>query len=309
MSHAQYPKKQPLSSSIEETARMRGASDEQVLAFLAQRGLALPPPAQRSGCALLRNDETECSRGWHSLLNGTARRCPVMQVTTERRRLAPLLTACGIPREFDETRQGLPEALLARIDRHRQVEGLPRLLEVARDAIANPIVANTALCGSCGTAKTQVLLAIYFAALRMGIRAQWRTSHELHELALRVSSSDPTERRMGHDVRRAWAGAELLVMDDLADRRHDPRAPCSGLLLDILSGYPAVAWASNLDEAGLRAHHDVLDRVVSRLFADRNGRPCRIVALKGEDQRHHALRTRWQSGRERALGEESQVRR
>lgn len=296
----------PLSAHLEDTAGMRDASDEQVLAWLAKRGLVLPPPAPPPGCAWLQRDETECRSGWHARADGSTRQCPVAHYTAERRRLADLLQGCGIPRAFDETREDLPDALLARIDGRRNVEGLPRLREVARAAVDDPAGANTALCGSCGTAKTQVLLAIYFSALRKGIRAQWRSSFELHELARRLASYDDTERRRAHDTRRAWAAAQLLVLDDLGDRKADPRAPCSGLLLDLMAEGAALAWSSNLDEAGLREHGDVLERAVSRLFADRAGVPCRIVSLAGEDQRQHALRTRWRAPawQDRALGEE-----
>lgn len=299
----------PLSSDLEATAGLRDASDAEVLSWLRSRGLALPPPTSAPSCSLLRPGESACRGGWHELADGTTRRCPIMACTTERRRLAGLLHGCGVPRSFDETQEDISEALLRRIDSRRNVEGLPNLLQVTREAMADPAGANTALVGSCGTAKTQALLAIYFAALRKGIKAQWRSARDLHELALRITSFDETERRRGHDVRRAWAAAELLVLDDLGDRRSDPRAPYSGLLLDVLAGGAAVAWSSNLDEAGLRAHDDVKDRAVSRLFGDRGDKPCRIVSLLGEDQRQHALRTRHRtpSGRERALGEERSV--
>lgn len=296
----------PLSSHMEDAARMRGASDEEVLAWLAEHGLALAPPASAARCAWLRSNELECEKGWHSLQDGSTRRCPVVHYTAERRRLSDLLGSCGIPRTLDETTNDIAEALLRRIDGQRSVQGLHQLRQLAREAVDDPTGANTALCGSCGTAKTQVLLAIYFSALRKGVKAQWHSSVEMHELARRISSYDEFERRRGHDTRRAWAAAELLVLDDLGDRKADSRAPCSGLLLDLLAGGGAIAWSSNLTEADLREHDDVKDRAVSRLFADRAGRPCRIVSLLGEDQRQHALRTtlRAPSGRERALGEE-----
>lgn len=300
----------PLSANLDEAADLRNASDAAVLAWLRSRGLALTPPSSGPRCALLRAEETDCRGGWHELADGTTRRCPIMACTTERRRLAGLLQGCGIPRSFDETQEDISQALLRRIDGKRNVQGLPHLLKVTREAMADPAGANTALVGSCGTAKTQALLAIYFAALRQGVKAQWRSALDLRELALRITSFDGTERRRGHETRRAWAAAELLVLDDLGDRRSDPRAPYSGLLADVLAGGAAVAWSSNLDEAGLRAHDDIKDRAVSRLFGDRGDKPCRIVSLIGEDQRQHALRTRHRTpvfGRERALGEERSV--
>lgn len=299
----------PLSAHLDDISGLRGASDAEVLAWLSSRGLALPPPPPAPRCALLRPGETECRGGWHDLADGTARRCPIMACTTERRRLAGLLHGCGIPRSFDETKEDISQALLRRIDGKRNVQGLRRLLEVTREAMSAPTAANTALVGSCGTAKTQALLAIYFAALRQGVKAQWHNALDLHELALRITSFDKTERLRGHSTRHAWAAAELLVLDDLGDRRSDPRAPCSGLLLDVLAGGAAVAWSSNLNEAGLRAHDDIKDRAVSRLFGDRGDHPCRIVSLLGDDQRQHALRTHHRplSGRERALGEERSV--
>lgn len=299
----------PLSAHIDDASGLRGASDAEVLAWLGSRGLALPPPAAARGCSLLRPGETDCRGGWHDLADGTTRRCPIMVCTTERRRLAGLLQGCGIQRSFDETREDLSQALLRRIDGRRQVQGLPHLLQVVSQAMVDPTGANTALVGSCGTAKTQALLAIYFAALRQGIKAQWRGAQDLYELALRITSFDEMERRRGHDIRRSWAAAELLVLDDLGDRRADSRAPLSGLLLDIIAGGAALAWSSNLDEAKLRAHEDVKDRVVSRLFGDRGGNPCRIVSLHGDDQRQHALRERLRapSGRERALGKDGAV--
>lgn len=281
-----------LGAHFDDLGKLRNASEDDVRAWLLQRGVRLGSAAgRRSVCSALRPGEVECAAGWHTRMEGGAVRCPVQLLTDRRRAMAPLLHSCGIPKDFDEQAQDLSEALLSRIDVNRRVEGLGHLVGVLRDAVEDPLRANTALIGSCGTAKTAGLLAIYFAALRKGLRTQWLTSGLLRELAHQLNSHDQETRLRAVGQRQTWARAELLVLDDLADRPSARGANISGLLIDLVASGAVWAWSSNLSDGALTEHDDVGPRVVSRLFGDRDGHACRVASLTGDDQRQHAMRS------------------
>lgn len=277
-----------------------------------------------SPCPALRPDEEECRGGRHTLKADVewqatfrdanegremrvrfagapaSRMCPMRFYHDERRRLSAQLSACGIPASQDMSAGGISQALLRGIDQHRAVIGLRDALQATkqiRDA-GWPSCGHFAIIGTVGTAKTHLLLALYFSALEAGISSWWLTSGDLRQVAKDQASYDDADQDKARTRLSSWQHRKLLVIDDLGDRLSDQRSQdpgtsqVSALLLDLLNGTTArIFWSSNLAEAGLRKHPDIGPRAVSRLFADHSGTACRVVALGGEDQRLHGLRS------------------
>lgn len=284
-----------ISESLHELAAL-GGDEAAVIAWLAARGVEVAPATERPRCTALRDAELECDGEVHySGVFAGVRRCGLLRYRRERARLAERLASCGYGVHLDETTNDVAEHLLAGIDLGRDVEGLREMVAVGREACADPMRANVALTGTCGTAKTVVLLAILFAALRKGIDAVFVPMHELRELAQALDAFDPYTKAAAQTKRAGLSRRELLVLDDLADREAG-RPTTEGVLLDILAGGAVTAFSSNLNSDKLKEHADVSHRVVSRLYADRKGEPVRGQYVKGHDQRHHALQLRLLKG-------------
>jgi len=294
---------------------------EKILGKVEDAGGALD---DTPSCPALRPDEIECSGGVHVLRPGTewsgpfrdaktgeiiklsfdkrpaSRRCPMRFYHDERKRLAAQLGACGIPASRDMSMGGISTTLLRSIDQHRNVVGLKPALRATKDVLTDgwPGTGHVAIVGTVGTAKTHLLLALYFAALEAGTSSWWLTSDDLRRVAKDRDSFDSETQDRAETALRGWQQRKLLVIDDIGDRLSDPRAHdpgssrVSALLLDLLNGSGVrLLWSSNLDEPKLAAHPDVGPRATSRLFADHKEKACRILNLGGEDQRQHAMRT------------------
>lgn len=283
-----------IADHIEELAAL-GGDETKIRAWLHEKGLELYPSKTPAQCPAMQVGDLRCVDGWHERAGkgggtraGAIVRCGLARYREARVLYSDRLARCGYGKGIDETRADITAQLLAGIDSRREVSGLVSMLHVARAACAAPLAANTALTGSCGTAKTVVLFAIYFAALKQGFDAAFVTQAELREIAQDLDSFDPIVKARAQARRTALAKRQLLVIDDLADRKNSNQ-PTEGVLLDILIG-PAAAWSSNLKEKELAQHQDVGARVVSRLYADRAGVPFRGAHLSGPDQRQHGVR-------------------
>lgn len=285
-----------ISDHLEELAALKG-DEQRIRAWLAERGLEQYPSKQAPRCPALRVGEVECDGALHFAAVGCApgrsypdpRRCGLARYRVARAKLAERLAACGYGLDMDANAVDISAQLLAGLDARRPVEGLADMVAVTREACAAPLRANTAFTGTCGTAKTQCLMAILFAALKQGVDAVFVSMAELRELAQQLDSYDAFAKAAAQTRRAGFARRELLVLDDLADREAG-RPSTEGVLLDILAGGAVTAFSSNLPSDKLKEHPDVSHRVVSRLYSDRKGEPVRGQYVKGPDQRQHELR-------------------
>ncbi len=297
---------------------------EALLGGILSRVKDAGPGALAATCPALRADEAECSGGVHILRDGTewaapfrdaktgedvrisfdkrpaSRRCPMRFYHDERKRLSAQLAACGIPAERDMSAGDISSVLLRAIDQHRNVIGLKPALRSTKEVLLAgwPGSGHVAIVGTVGTAKTHLLLALYFAALQAGVSSWWLTSDDLRRVAKDRDSFDDETQDRAATALRGWQQRRLLVIDDIGDRLSEQRARdpgssrVSALLLDLMNGATArLIWSSNLDEPKLAVHPDIGPRATSRLFADHKETACRVLTLGGEDQRQHAMRT------------------
>lgn len=245
--------------------------------------------------------------------------CPLRRYRTERQRLAAALALCGYAEDRDAEKAPIGVTLFRLIDQNREVDGLRAALKAAkgmpprtrieldpsqRDPMGIVLAVEVdnwrghfALTGTVGTAKTHILLAMYFSRLWEGQSAWWIPANDLRQVAKDRNSVREQEQEAADLQLRTWQARKLLIIDDLGDRLSDPRArdpgstQVSALLTDLLNGTSAqVWWSSNLDADKLREHADVGPRAVSRLFADHRGVACKVVSIGGQDQRQHAMR-------------------
>lgn len=247
-----------------------------------------------------------CNGTFHFDQNGrVAASCQIARYRNEAERHAVQLARCGV--SLQGFGLSMHEELLRRVDTRRDPSNvdLSRARQCFMSWASNrPAVerGNVVLCGSTGTAKTMLMLGLYFADILARRHAVWIGQKDLRELAQAQRSFDHVTRAQAASTLGCWQRASVLYIDDLADRQSEPRT--DGVLLDLLNGLTGrLVVSTNLEAPALREHPDVGTRVVSRLFADyvdvqavRRGSEQHPVAacifnLLGTDQRQHQLRS------------------
>lgn len=219
--------------------------------------------------------EVICQGGWHAeAATGASRgKCRWEHYKAEAARLVVELARCGV----SFARQGwkLHEALVERIDLHRP--GVSVELRAARDHVAAwagfgkagaSERGNVAFVGDTGTAKTMLMLALYFADLLTGMHVLWVPQSALRAVALDLRSPDLVVRGAAKSRLATWQRADVVYLEDLADRAPDS-VRADGVLLDMLNQMTGrLVIGTNLSSGELQQHADVGPRAVSRLFAD-----------------------------------------
>lgn len=220
--------------------------------------------------------EVICQGGWHAeAATGASRgKCRWEHYKAEAARLSTELAKCGV--SFARFGWKLHEALIGRIDLKRP--GVPTELRAARDHVAAwagmgrssgaSERGNVAFVGDTGTAKTMLMLALYFSDLLTGMHVLWVPQSALRAVALDLRSLDLTTRGSAKSRIATWQRADVLYLEDLADRASD-LVRLDGILLDLLNSLTGrLVIGSNLSAGQLSQHADVGPRAVSRLFAD-----------------------------------------
>lgn len=255
-------------------------------------GPALPP------CPVLGSDEDSCDGKTHTIVARRAvRPCRLRGYREERQRLQAALRQCG----YHDDSKPVASTLLKAIDTDRGgVRGLSAaVMEVRKFCAPGPIPAggHLAMTGDIGTAKTHLLLALYFAFQYRGVSAWWIGSSEIRDVARWMHSFAEEDQDQARIRLDGWRKRQYLFIDDLGDRV-SPGAKGPGstntaaLMLDLLNGSESrLFFTSNLDDEELSKHPDYGPRVVSRLFADHKGHACTVLPISGADQRLHRLRT------------------
>lgn len=251
-----------------------------------------------------------CQGGWHAdaTTGACLGRCRWQHYRAESERLSTELAKCGV--SFARYGWKLHEALINRIDLKRS--GVPTELRAARDHVAAwaglgrssgaSERGNVAFVGDTGTAKTMLMIALYFADLLTGLHVLWVPQSALRAVALDLRSPDLVVRGAAKSRLATWQRADVLYLEDLADRAPDS-VRADGALLDLLNGSTGrLVIGTNLSSGELQQHADVGPRAVSRLFADwvdvqaiRKGLDAEPVAASifnlrsKHDQRQHKL--------------------
>lgn len=176
------------------------------------------------------------------------------------------------------------------------VSGLRPALAAVKTMIAQPPerCGHLWLLGTSGTAKTMMLLGLRFVWLRRGIDSRFITGEMVREVA-RQYNGGPAEREIAETTIAGWAKARAIFLDDLCDRRADVGDKPAGeggaaaVLLNLAAAFGGLfCGSSNLQQDELADHQDCGARLVSRLFADREGLPAHAMKLEGRDQRARA---------------------
>lgn len=259
-------------------------------------------PDKPETCPMAKPGE-RCRHGWHERDRG-ASPCPLGRYRSERVRLTNELALCGYgPKETDE----IGPWLFRRVDPKRDAATLgpsgvadlravlKRWGEIRKASAEGP--QHVALIGGTGTAKTMLNLSLYFAWLHDGASCHWIEQGELIRHAKNLASGIEGLPESAQSWLSSIKRYKILFLSDLAAQKADKSteagtSPLANLLLSLLSSFSGrVVFDSNLDSDKLRAHPDMGARIVSRLFADRGGKPCEVLKLSGADQRQHLLRS------------------
>src|SRR5688572_6499768 len=168
----------------------RAMSISRATRAIEKRPVEVLPNVPRPACPALRDDETGCQDGDHfvqndveyqswyydrltgqkvarTLLRNATRDCPLKRYQAERRRLDAQLSLCGYGADRDGLADPIGPALGKLLDSRRDVAGLDDLIAAVAELIQRgPRAAgHAAFVGTVGTAKTHVLLLLYFTAL------------------------------------------------------------------------------------------------------------------------------------------------